>query len=64
MALGRTASDEDLLARMAEAARQPLSAQALRRQRASFVWGGLADDDPLSPEALAQVLADLDGTEG
>jgi hypothetical protein len=54
-------TDERLLERLRQAAARSPTAADLRRQRASYVFGNLADDDPMTKAEVAAILAALDG---
>jgi hypothetical protein len=57
-------TDAELLARLGAAAERPVRADDLRRQRASYVLGNLADDDPATLDEVTAVLDQLDGEAG
>lgn len=54
-------TDEDLLRRLAEAARQVLTRAELHQQRVSFIYGNLPSDSPITRHQIEEALARIDG---
>jgi hypothetical protein len=54
-------TDKDLLARLKAAARREMTAEEIRSQRVSFVYGNLPKGNPMTKDQVAVVLARLEG---
>lgn len=54
-------TDPALIARLELAAKHEMSADEVRRQRLSFVFGNLPSTHPMTRNQVAEVLSRLDG---
>jgi hypothetical protein len=54
-------TDANLLRRLREAARQPLTKEELHRQKVSFVYGNLPSDSTITREQVEAVISGCEG---
>jgi hypothetical protein len=54
-------TDPKLLARLALAAKHEMTAEEVRRQRVSFVYGNLPHDNPMTRNQVADAIKRLEG---
>lgn len=54
-------TDPSLLARLAVAAKHEMTAEEIRRQRVSFVYGNLPHNSPMTRQQVASAIARHEG---
>ncbi len=54
-------TDPILLERLQRAAKHEMSAEEVRRQRVSFVYGNLPHDNPMTKQQVASAIARMEG---
>jgi hypothetical protein len=54
-------TDPSLLARLARAAKHEMSAEEIRRQRVSFVYGNLPQNNSMTRNQVAEAIARIEG---
>lgn len=59
--LNEIRTDADLLRRLKEAARRPVTAEELQRQRVSFVFGNMDEKSSMTRGDVERVLDRADG---